>query len=168
MPRPIKVIEPAKEILRLFKELVGGRPRQQPGSLQRLPALDGLFRRLEQAGRAQLDLEVAVPVVGRNLRVPYAYRNGALNLVKPQLFSESADRAIGTAERLAIEGDLLQRHGGRAEETKRLIIVSRFRHDGNGEEIQRRVGDILQAYDVKNVPEYEVPAFAVQVEREAH
>ena len=103
-PRPLKVVEPVEEIARLFEELVGGRPAQQGGP-PTLPALDDLFHRLEQAGRAQLNLDVTVPIVGRHLRVPYAYRNGAVNLVKPQLFPEPEDRAIGTAMRLAIEGD---------------------------------------------------------------
>ena len=160
-PRPIKVVEPAEEIVRLFEELVGGLPARQ-GSPPTLPALDDLFHRLEQSGRARLNLDVTVPIVGRHLYVPYAYRNGAVNLVKPQLFSESEDRAIGTAMRLAIEGDLLQKHGADAEGAKRLIIVSSFKPDGNGQEIKGRVADILREYDIKNITEEQVPAFAAR------
>ena len=57
-------------------------------------------------------MHVEVPVLGRELRVPYAYRNGALNLVKPQPFPESEERAASVAARLALQGDLLYRHKG--------------------------------------------------------
>ena len=55
--------------------------------------------------------------------------------------------------RLAMEGDLLQKHGADAEGAKRLIIVSSFKPNGNGQEMKGRVADILQEYNVKNITE---------------
>jgi len=52
---------------------------------------------------------VKVPIEGRSLHVPYAYRNGAMNLMLPQLFSCQQAPAVRTAVQLAVAGDLLQR-----------------------------------------------------------
>ena len=166
-PRPIKVVEPARELDQLFQELVGGHPRR---ARERgvLPPLEDLFRRLEQEGRAQLNITVTIPLAGRRLHVPYAYRNGTVNLVKPQLFAEQEGPAIGAAMRLAIEGDLLQKRGEDEEGKKRLIVVSSFEPSGNGQELKSRVADILREYDVKSILDDEVPAFVAQVEQEAH
>ncbi|MHB1036394.1 MAG: DUF3037 domain-containing protein [Pirellulales bacterium] len=166
-PRPIKVVDPAEEILGLFEELVGGRPARQ-SEQPTVRALEDLFRRLHEANRASLRLDVTIPIVGRHLRVPYAYRNGALNLVKPQLFHEPENQAIDSAMRLAIEGDLLQKHRLDSEEATRLIVVSSFNRDSHGQEMKDRVTHILRAYEVRNVTEDQVPAFVAQVEREAH
>ncbi len=165
-PRPIKVVDPAAEIDRLFNELVGGRPSQRSRTPSP-PLLDELFQRLAQAGRARLNLEVMVPIVGRHLRVPYTYRNGVVNLVKPQLFPEAEGRAISAAMHLAIEGDILRKHGADEEGEKRLVVVSSFRSNGNGRASKARVADILREYEVTNVGEDQLPEFVAQVEREA-
>lgn len=166
-PRPVKVVEPEKELELLFQELVGGRPRQ---ARQRafLPPLDNLFRKLQQEGRARLDITVTVPLVGRRLHIPYAYRNGDLNLVKPQVFSSQEGPAVDLAMRLAVEGDLLQRHGAEKEGASRLIVVPTFDPSDDGQVAKSRVRDILGEYHVRTIPEDQVDAFVAEVEQQAH
>lgn len=166
-PRPIKVVEPEKELDQLFQELVGGRPRQ---TRQRavLPPLDDVFHRLEQQGRARLNVTVTVPLAGRRLQVPYAYRNGDLNLVKPQVFSGQEAPAVDLAMRLAVEGDLLQRHGAEGEGPTRLIVVPSFEPSDDGDMAKGRVRDILGEYHVRMVPEDQLDAFVAEVEQQAH
>ncbi|MGA2035327.1 MAG: DUF3037 domain-containing protein [Thermoguttaceae bacterium] len=165
-PRPIKAVEPEQELAQLFQELVGGRSRS-PQDKVVLPSLDELFHRLEQEKRARLNVTVTVPIEGRPLHVPYEYRNGDLNLVRPQLFSSQEGPAIRMAVHLAVAGDLLQRYGADEEGAKRLIILSSFRPSENGQELKGRVADVLHEYKVKNIPEEDVPTFVARVEQEA-
>lgn len=166
-PRPVKVFDPPRDLDNLFAELVGGRSRTQPTE-PLTPELDGVFQRLHEEGRAQLNLNVDVPVWGRSLRIPYAYQNGVLNLVRPQRFSLKENVAMEAAVRLAMEGDLLQRHSQNGEGRKKLVVVSLFPHNAGEQAIAGRVGQLLDEYHVKNVPENEIPQFVSQVEQEAH
>ena len=97
-PRPVKVIDRASDLLdRLFGELVAAPENQKAIEERRSAVASQLaehFRKSRARDRIQTDYEVEVPVVRRNLKVPYAYRNGAVNLVYPQTFA-----AQGTAER---------------------------------------------------------------------
>jgi len=166
-PRPTKVFDPQTDLDALFAELVGGTPRIEPSKLV-LPELDNVFRRLHEEGRARLDWPVNVPILGRTLRVPYAYRNGIWNLIKPQRFSGSESVVTNTAMGLAVEGDLLHKHGGDQDGKKRLIVVSIFADDGLSVAVGSRVRDLLSEYRVGLVREDEVPGFLASVEKEAH
>ena len=167
-PRPLKVLDPAEDLGRLFDELVGGKAHR----VQRTPVfppLDDLFHRLERAGRAQLNLTLNVPVLERPLRVPYAYRNGDLNLVKPHKFSAQEGEAMKAAVSLAVQGDLLQRHLPYQEDRKHhLTVVPSFETSGDGQWARTHVCRVLEEYQVKVVPEDRIPAFVANVEQEAH
>jgi hypothetical protein len=164
-PRPTKVFQPQNDLDSLFAELVGGRARtqsQEPVT----PELDHVFHRLHGEGRARLDWQVNVPVLRRTLRVPYAYRNGDWNLVKPQRFSGNETSAMSIAMRLAVEGDLLQRHSDE-EGPKRLVVVSLFSGNGDAQTVPNRVTELLGEYDVRTVKASDIPQFAAQIEKEA-
>lgn len=169
-PRPIKVFDPDQDLQKLFQELVGGVSRQaEPETVvPSTPRLDAVFNQLQQEGRATLDVNITVPVIGQSMHIPYAYRNGALNLIKPQRFAAREKSAIGTAMKLAIEGDLLFNHGADERGSKKLVIVTSFEPDGNVQQVENRVYEVLQAYNVKTVPDAEVEAFVSEVMKEAH
>ena len=166
-PRPVKVFDPAEDLDNLFVELVGGIARH-PTSQPMFPELDSFFQRLQQQGRAKLNWDVTVPVVGRPLHVPYAYRNGVWNLVKPQRFSSQESQAVGAAMRLALEGDLLHNHETDDDGKKNLIVVSTFDGNGSASQLQGRVERVLEEYHVKTVPASEIDSFLAEVEQEAH
>ena len=166
-PRPVKVFDPTGELDSLFAELVGGRSKRRR-AVPLSPELDDVFQNLQKEGRAQLNLTVEVPVVGRSLRIPYAYQNGCLNLVKPQRFSNEEGLATETAMRLAIEGDLLQRHTQPGETERKLIVVSFFTQNDRNGTIAARVSKLLGEYEVKTIGDDEISQFASQVVREAH
>ncbi|HEY3789713.1 MAG TPA: DUF3037 domain-containing protein [Urbifossiella sp.] len=169
-PRPVKVFDPDQDLDKLFHELVGGAARHASAerSLPSVHQLDAVFHRLQQEGRAQLDLDVPVPVLGQTLHIPYAYRNGALHLVKPQRFSSSEKPALDVAMKLAIEGDLIYRHGSSDDGQRRLVVVSSFSTDENPPEVANRVYEVLKTYNVKPVPDSALDAFLQQVMTEAH
>lgn len=165
-PRPMKVFSPQEDLDELFAELVGGRSsaqRREPLSAE----LNELFQRLHGEDRARLNWTVEVPVLGRSLQVPYAYRNGVWNLVRPTKFSPKVNVAVSVAMRLAMEGDLLQRHEDEDDEgPKRLVVVTLFSEDGNGQ-CSSRVQELLTEYNVKTVRQEEVGVFAAEVEQDA-
>ncbi len=129
--------------------------------------LTGLFHRLAGEGRARVKSTVEVPVTGETLRVPYAYQNGALNLVKPELFPATEGRALTTAMKLALTGDLLHRHPS-PDGPRRLIVVAEFAPAVGADEVANRVADLFAEYPVRLILPDEVPAFIDEIEAQAH
>jgi hypothetical protein len=166
-PRPMKVFNPEEELNRLFDRLVGGQP-SRPERRVRLPELDELFHRLKQENRARLKWSVRVPVLDRDLRVPYAYRNGTWNLVCPRRFPSEEGDAIHLAQQLAVDGDLLYRHTEQEEGRKQLVVVPHFGQVPGVRDLQSRIVRLFNEYEVKTVSESEVQQFVFEVEREAH
>jgi hypothetical protein len=170
-PRPVKVFDPEVDLDNLFSELVGGVARLSATELapsQPVAQLRSVFRTLHEQGRARLDWDVPVPLLGRPLHIPYAYRNGAWNLVKPHRFSAKEESALRAAERFAIEGDLLFKHPTDDNGQKRLIVVTSFESKKGSASLQDRVEDVLEAYNVKTVHGEQVDTFLAEVEQEAH
>ncbi len=168
-PRPMQVADPAADLQSLFDELVGGRAKREPRTKRpsAIRQLHETFKQLADEGRAKLDYPVSVPIAGLDLKVPYAFRNGVWNLVKPQRFVGSELQVVGAAMRLAMEGDLLQRHGEDREGKKKLIVVSSF--DASlPAAASNRVDKILSEYSVRDVPEKDIPKFVKEVVRVAH
>ncbi len=166
-PRLIRVVDPERELADLFDELVGGPARREPRQPE-IPELDQALRAPRLRARILFDQRVEVPVLGRAINVPYAYRNGRLNLVKPQNFSAEERPATLAAIRLAVEGDLLQRYPEPSGTERRLIVVSAFAGNGDMTPLRNRVAAILGEYSVRTVPCDAVRAFVDEVEQQAH
>src|SRR5262249_32235922 len=166
-PRPLKVRQPADELNDLFRQLVERPPTPRKRSAGKLaPALEQVFQSLVLQGLAEKDVEVPVPVLGKRLQVPYAYRNGTLNLVKAQRFSAEVAAATKTAMQLAVEGDLIDRHGEDEQGKKRLVVVASFSEGKTvKKDVRERVLQLLSEYPVKTVPPEEVQAYAEEVRR---
>jgi len=171
-PRSVKVFDPETDLDKLFSELVGGHPRQLVGTAgapgpgdKVVTALDGFFRRLAQEGRARLNWDVEVPLVGRHLHIPFAFRNGAWNLVKPWRFSGQEKRALSAAMHLAVEGDLIHRHGKDEDGEKKLIVVSSFEEPVHAKDLEGRVAEVLHEYSVDMVAPGQVSLFTSRVEK---
>jgi hypothetical protein len=163
-PRTMRVEDPEADLDALFRELVGGRARTRRPRVE-MPELDRVFRQPSLAGRVEFDKRVAIPIVGRTLVVPYAYRNGIENLVKPQTFASDEKSATSVAMKLAIEGDLLHRHGDGGTE-RRLVVVPRF--DSPVPDLQERVNELLGEYQVRVVDRDKLDEFAEEVVSQAH
>lgn len=164
-PRPMKVLDAERELEQLFDELVGGRARRAKRQ-DEFPALSAIFRRPSLQGRVLFDQRVSVPVLERPLRVPYAFLNGAMNLVKPQSFLAEERSATSVAMRLAVEGDLLARHQI-GDQQHKLIVIPSYQTDDTASQLRRRVEGVLGEYRVRVVNDDELDSFAAEVEREA-
>jgi hypothetical protein len=155
---------PNEDLLRLFNELVGTPPSPPSQDKKLFPTLESLFTRLESEGRAELNYSTKLPVFGQEFKVPFAYRNGVLNLVKPKSFGQKAPQH---ALDLAIRGDLINKHSVEGDKNPRLVVVSKFRPDCDPDFISH-VDEVFSEYRVKHVRQSEIDQFANLVEAEAH
>lgn len=164
--RPMKVFDPKNDLEKLFSDLVGTKPKRQRSQFI-LPELDTFFVGLEEKGRAKRNVPVVVPVIRQKFSAPYAYQNGVLNLVKPQRFKPQEPKSLEAAERLAIQGDLIQRHGVDSAEA-RLVVVASFDTAGKADDLENRVGELFKEYHVELIEPSHLTQFIARVEREAH
>lgn len=162
-PRPVKVLDPEKDLERLFNELVGGRKNKQDRRPM-IPVLDTFFDGLVAAGRARKNETVTIPVMQRDLVCPYAYTNGVDNFVLPQRFPKQEGTALKTAGNLAIEADLLFKHANQS----RLVVIPTYASSEVEESLQPRVTELFREYNVKTVETNRISEFLDTVEKEAH
>ena len=130
------------------------------------PKLGEVFYRLQQARKIWQPGILTVPVYKRKLEIPYAYKNGVVNLVKPHVFPANK-RAASQAATLAINGDLIQRHPTAGEQHK-LIVVSTLETAEQAREIDEHVEPLFKEYSVRLIRPGDVDAFANEVEQSAH
>jgi hypothetical protein len=167
-PRLVKVSDFELEFERLYLELVEADApvaESMPAAEVLPPRLGEVFDRLSAAHKIWKPGNVVVPVRNRRLEIPYAYQNGAVNLVKPMAFS-SGKRAETQAANLAIDGDLIQRHPI-AGSAHRLIVVSTQEDEALARELSEHVEPLFKEYNVRLVRMSQTAEFANEVELQA-
>ena len=70
--------------------------------------------------------------------------------------------------KLAVEGDLLVRHGADEQGEKRLVVLANFAADDPNQSLKERMLKILAEHRVRAVSPEQVAAFAEEVQRVAH
>lgn len=70
--------------------------------------------------------------------------------------------------KLAVEGDLLVRHGGDEQGEKRLVVLANFAADDPNQNLKERVLKWLAEYRVRAVSPEQVAAFAEEAQQVAH
>ena len=163
LPRVVAVTDAVVDLERLFIELVEMPVAESLRTAEVLPtAINEVFVELARQNKVKRPGRIVVPVINRRINVPYAYRNGALNLVKPTTISQSVNVDDGII-RLAMEGDLINRNKVDGEERK-LIVVSAA---SNRAEDEKRVAPLFREYRVLFVPQNDAIAFADRIRSEA-
>jgi hypothetical protein len=169
-PRLAKVDNLEKDFERLFAQLVESHQMMvsaMAAPKEMLPPnLGEVFHRLEQSQKVWRPGMITVPVYKKKLEIPYAYKNGVINLVKPYLFA-ATKQAETQAATLAVNGDLIQKHPINGEEHK-LIVVSTQETPKQAKEINEHVEPLFREYGVRLVRPQDADAFAVEVEKAAH
>jgi hypothetical protein len=164
----IEAIE--EDFERLFADLVDGRPtatlaQESPAEVLP-PKLNEVFHRLAQGNKLWKPGKIVIPILKTKLEIPYAYRNGVVNLVLPKAFADDK-RAETQAATLAVSGDLIQKHSVDGE-NQQLIIVSTQETPKQAKEISDHVEPLLREYGVRLIRPQNVDAFAIEVEQSAH
>jgi hypothetical protein len=169
-PRLAKLTDIDQDFGRLYADLVdaektpGHRLKESPTLLP--PELNEVFYRLQRERRIWDPKPITVPILRRKLDVPYAFQNGVVNLVKPQVFSGNS-RAESIATNLAVMGNLFEQHKVDGESFK-LIVVSTIEDEKQKKEIDRHIAPLFDWYKVQLVRPSNAAEFAAQVERDAH
>lgn len=101
-PRLAKLENFDDDFERLFAQLVEQRPtaalaEASPAEVLP-PKLGAVFYRLQEARKIWQPGTITVPVYKRKLDIPYAYKNGVVNLVKPKVFSVTKRAETQAAE----------------------------------------------------------------------
>ena len=152
----------------MYAELVGDGPPDRVRRAIVLPtAINRVFEQLTESRKVWSPGKVRVPVIDRTIDIPYAYRNGLLNYVKPAIFAEG-QHADGKAARLAIEGDQFRKHPqdelGGGKVPRQLVVVSAAASDPR---VERRVEPVFREYGVLYVPKESADSYARKVLHEA-
>lgn len=167
-PRPMLVEEPDVELAQLFDELVSRTQRRE------LPPEDTLLSRL----RLQLDtprikavlkrdLVVRVPVFGNELKVPYAYQNGRLNLIEAHEFNQQREQdIIRDVLTKAAQGNLIFKHPDPEAGERQLVVVASFGRAAV--EHHKQVETVLRDHNVSFIPETELADLERQIAETAH
>lgn len=144
-PRPMKVLEPEKDLEELFEELVGGRSKE-PLKYSAPPVektLAKTFREKEVEEFIQRDVTVTVPAFHKALTVPFGFQNGRFNLIQPVSFHQTMEsRVVDVACRHAVEGRSLYEHPDEKLGDLQLIVVGSFAAESS--EYKDLVSDILK------------------------
>jgi hypothetical protein len=166
-PRLAKVTNFTGDLEELYRDLVEAAQSESnaPSRMPQLivpPRLHEVFTKLTLQGRVTTPGKVRVPLSDRELDIPYAYQNGVLNLVKPQILSDGR-KGENRALYLAAEGELLQKHPENGE--RRLIVVA---GPGSVPAAESYAARLLNDFGVKFVPQEQADRFAQEVEEQAH
>lgn len=169
-PRLAKIEEIDADFERLFSELVDERTvaslaTESPAEVLP-PRLSEVFYKLQQEQKIWRPGQITVPVFKRKIDIPYAFKNGVVNLIKPEVFSPTR-RAETQAASLAVNGDLIQKHTINGERHK-LIVVSTQETREQTREIDEHVAPLFKEYGVRLVRPQNADDFASEVEQSAH
>ncbi len=169
-PRNMRVDDPAADLARLFKELVGGRAmgeavRREGRGVSVKPQLRDLFSRPELKRLVASDVPVT-PKYGRPFKAPYAYYNGQDSYVVPQTIHTDRDLTLRETEALAFRGSQLAKHG--VGERKAEMIVPLPSPDDRFRETMEEVVELLADYKVRTVTENRLDDLAEEIRRKAH
>jgi hypothetical protein len=130
------------------------------------PALGEVFYRLQQSKKIWQPGKITVPVYKHKMEIPYAYKNGWVNLVKPHVFP-ATKHAETQAATLAVNGDLIRKHRIEGEMHK-LIVVSTQETPEQAKEVSEHVAPLFKEYGVRLIRPHDADAFAKEVEQTAH
>jgi hypothetical protein len=152
-PRSMRVIDPQKDLLQLFQELVGGEPRSKKAhSLKSY-----LGARLRESGlisKVRTDVRVTVPAFSKVVDFPYGYQNGRFNLIQTARFhAADENHVITTACKYAIEGRSLHDHKDRELGLLKLIVVGDFSSKDTGKATAKQIlnDNSVELYDSSNL-----------------
>jgi hypothetical protein len=160
-PRPMKVIDPESDLVQLYQELIGGpASRSSPTTLRRY-----IGEKLSTAGlerKIRHDIAVTVPVLQKQIEIPFGFQNGRFNLINPVRFEAAdPDRSLITACKYAVEGRSLHEHPDPQLGPLQLVVVGKFR--SKDQESPKRVKRVFQEYEVKLFRMSEIPQLIQEI-----
>ena len=153
-PKAVRVVNPAKDLEALFATLVAEQDHGEVAGIRELGDLP-IRRRLDQvlvmpdlASKILTSIHVRVPVLKREVVMPFGFQNGRFNLIQPVNFIQgSVSKVRDAACRFAVEGDSLYQHTDPNLGDLQLVVVADFRRTGS--EGAAAVEELFSEYRVK-------------------
>ncbi len=162
-PRPASVDSPEDYLEKIYHELIGKYPVRSDGDAnfgrQVAEALGPAIREGKLKRRYRVEIKSGI-----EREFPYAYRNGAMNCIRPIRFAADVQKSADAALRCGGEAVEI----GRMKEPAKLIVISGFGEGENQEAARRAADEILADFDVRVVPTSEIATFVASVVREGH
>jgi hypothetical protein len=128
-PKPVKVFDPEKDLNALFDELVAdpAKALTERASIPLRERLDAVLLQGETRKFIRTGLKIEVPRLMESVRVPYAYQNERMNLIRPVEFNQQTQNSVKTAaSRYAVDGLALYEHPDPAYGHLQLVVVADF------------------------------------------
>lgn len=159
-PRPIKVTQPDKAINALFHELVRDHGTKRTNHFRKDVRL--AFDRPSLKEKLRRDYQITI-ARGVQRTFPYAYRNGAMNCIRPVAFG---DNALDAALRCGGESFEINRADGPAT----LVIIAGFPNPDPADKTRLEVTSVLEDFgkQLRVVMAENIKKFADEIESTAH
>lgn len=154
-PRPMKVTDPEADLQELSKELLGESTHHtSTRTLRHL--LSQKFSAPEVEKKIRRDIKVRVPILEKEVEIPFGFQNGRFNLITAVRFEASnPEQTVVTACKYAVEGRSLYEDENAQLGALQLVVVGKFRSDDR--DSPGRVKRIFEDYSVKLFKISEVP-----------
>ena len=123
----MKVCDPEQDLRNLYEEIIG-----EPARLQRRRSLRHYVgERLSGPGlekKVVRDVRIAVPVLQKEVEIPFGYQNGRFNLINPVRFgAQKPEQSVITACKYAVEGRSIYENPDSRWGDMQLVVVGQFR-----------------------------------------
>ncbi len=162
-PNSMKVFNPEEDIRNLFEEIIGEPARPERRKSLRHYVADklsgpGLDKKVLH------DVKVTVPVLQKEVEIPFGYQNGRFNLINPVRFSaQNPEQSIVTACKYAVEGRSIYDHTDPKWGEMQLVVVGQFR--AKDQETPGRVNRVFRENGVKLFKMDDLPTLIDEIRR---
>jgi hypothetical protein len=167
-PRNAFTDDSEKTLQELYEHLVYLKPARR--ERQRKPDLRRVFEGELRGVPWERDVEVEIPELGERLgrmHIPYAYKNGCLNLVTSEAFPRNEADAVSKANGLAVRGGLIAKRPGADGLGRQLVVVGSLPSGARGD-ARDAIQGILREYNTRLVFEEQLGEFVEEVRTHAH
>jgi hypothetical protein len=162
-PRPMKIIDPEEDLQELFHDFIGeGIPHRSTRTLRKY-----VDEKLTTAGlesKRRRDIQVNVPVLEKQVEIPFGFQNGRFNLINPVRFeATNPEQVVTTACKYAVEGRSLFEHPDPQLGLLQLVVVGKFRP--RDLESPARVKRVFEDFSVKLFRTSDLPQLLDEIRR---
>jgi hypothetical protein len=162
-PRPMKVTDPENDLGELCREFL----REAVHRTSTRTFRQFLDKKLTSAGlepKIRRGIKVTVPVLQKEVEIPFGFQNGRFNLINPVRFeAANPEQSVTTACKYAVEGRSLYENPDPELGELQLVVVGKFRpkdHDS-----PPRVKRVFQDYGVKLFRTSDLPQLIEEIRR---
>lgn len=162
-PLPMKVFDPDKDLSELFGQILG-HPAKQVRTKTFRRYVGEKFTDAGLEKKILPDVRIEVPVLGKEVEIPYCFQNGRFNLINPVRFNAGGpDQSFRTACQYAVEGRSLFEHTHSKFGNLQLLVIGQFRP--KDEESPKRVRRVFEESNVKIYSSQEIPKLIEEIRR---